>query len=84
MAKRELVMRYGDEESSFQFSKIDRSKLYGRKERVVLDEHGARCVAAYLTPDGSALVPPGGTAHLYVDENTIHHGGALGASRGRP
>lgn len=68
MARREIVVRYGDEESSFRFAKVDRAKLYGRKERVILDESGARCVPAYLTADGAALVPPGGTAHVYVDE----------------
>jgi hypothetical protein len=68
MAAREIVVRYGDEETSFKFARVDRAKLYGRKERVILDENGDRCVPAYLTADGAALVPPGGTAHVYVDE----------------
>lgn len=68
MARREIVVSYGGEESAFKFAKVDRAKLYGRKERVILDESGERCVPAYLTPDGAALVPPGGTAHVYVDE----------------
>jgi hypothetical protein len=68
MAKRQIAVRLGEEESRFAFSKIDRSKLYGARERVVLDEEGERCIAAYLTGDGAALVPPGGTAHLYVDD----------------
>ncbi|HEY8432958.1 MAG TPA: hypothetical protein VIL20_31515, partial [Sandaracinaceae bacterium] len=68
MARREIVVKYGDEESSFKFARVDRAKLYGRKERVVLDENGERCVPAYLTADGAALVPPGGTAHVYVDD----------------
>lgn len=49
--------------------RVDRGKLYGRRERVILDENGERCVPAFLTPDGAALVPPGGTAHIYVDES---------------
>jgi hypothetical protein len=65
---REIVVRYEGEESSFKFARVDRAKLYGRKERVILDESGGRCVPAYLTADGAALVPPGGTAHVYVDE----------------
>ena len=68
MAKREIVVKYGEEETAFKFVRVDRGKLYGRKERVILDENGDRCVPAYLTPDGAALVPPGGTAHIYVDE----------------
>lgn len=68
MARREIVVSYAGEESAFKFAKVDRAKLYGRKERVILDENGDRCVPAYLTADGAALVPPGGTAHVYVDE----------------
>lgn len=68
MAKREIVVTYGEETSAFKFARVDRAKLYGRKERVILDENGERCVPAYLTPDGAALVPPGGAAHVYVDE----------------
>ena len=68
MARREIIVRYADEESAFKFARVDRAKLYGRKERVILDENGERCVPAYLTADGAALVPPGGTAHVYVDE----------------
>ena len=68
MARREIVVSYAGEESAFKFAKVDRAKLYGRKERVILDENGERCVPAYLTADGAALVPPGGTAHVYTDE----------------
>ncbi|MEC7519356.1 MAG: hypothetical protein VYE22_05785 [Myxococcota bacterium] len=68
MARREIVLTYGEEQTAFKFTRVDRSKLYGRKERVILDEDGERCVPAYLTHDGAALVPPGGTAHIYVDE----------------
>lgn len=72
MGKRAIVVRYGEEQTEFAFSKVDRGKLYGRKERVILDENGDRCIPAYLTPDGAALVPPGGTAHVYVDEQFDH------------
>jgi hypothetical protein len=68
MSKSEIVVKLGEEESVFAFARVDRAKLYGRKERVILDENGEACVPAYLTADGSALVPPGGTAHVYVDE----------------
>ncbi|MGE0787581.1 MAG: hypothetical protein AB7S26_18040 [Sandaracinaceae bacterium] len=72
MAKRAIVLTYGEEESRFGFSRVDRGKLYGRKERAILDENGDRCVPAFLTPDGAALVPPGGTAHVYVNEAFDH------------
>jgi hypothetical protein len=65
---RTIVVRLGDEESSFAFTKVEREKLYGKKERVVVDETGRECESAWLTPDGALLVPMGGTAHLWVDE----------------
>jgi hypothetical protein len=76
MASREIVLSLSGEVSSFRFTKVDRAKLYGRRERVIEDEQGNRCVSAYLTADGAALVPPGGTAHVYVDEgfDTIERG----------
>lgn len=63
-----IVVRFGGEATEFDFSKLEREKLYGKKERIVVDEQGRTCSSAYLTADGSALVLSGGTAHVYVDE----------------
>lgn len=65
---RNIVVRLGDEESAFAFTKVEREKLYGKKERVVVDEQGRTCSSAWLTADGSALVLSGGTAHVNVDD----------------
>lgn len=65
---RALVLRLGDEESRFGITKVDREKLYGKKERVIVDELNRPCQPAWLTADGSALVPTGGTAHVWMDE----------------
>lgn len=65
---RAIVLQLDGEESAFGFLKIEREKLYGRKQRVVVDENGRACQAAWLTADGSALVPNGGTAHVWADE----------------
>lgn len=65
---RAIVVRLDGEESAFAFTKVDREKLYGRKQRVVVDESGRACAAAWLTADGTALVPNGGTAHVWCDE----------------
>lgn len=65
---RAIVLRLEDEESSFGFVKVERDKLYGRKQRVIVDEHDRACASAWLTADGTALVPLGGTAHVWVDE----------------
>jgi hypothetical protein len=52
----------------FGITKVDREKLYGKKERVIVDELNRPCSPAWLTADGSALVPGGGTAHVWMDE----------------
>jgi hypothetical protein len=67
MAK-SIAVRLAGEASSFAFTRLDREKLYGRKERQVVDADGKRCFPAWLSSDGAALVPPGGLAMLYVDE----------------
>jgi hypothetical protein len=64
---RTISLRLGSDVTEFSFSKINRERLYGKKERVVVDESGNACRAAWLTVDGSALVLTGGTAHVWVD-----------------
>ena len=68
MAK-SLLVRLGGEVSGFGLTRLDRDKLYGYKERQVVDQEGKRCSSAYLSSDGAALVPSGGLAMLYVDES---------------
>lgn len=68
-----IVVRFGSEESAFALTKVEREKLYGKKERVVVDEHGKTCTPAWLTSDGTALVPLGGTAHVWIDERWGAH-----------
>jgi len=63
-----IAVRLAGESSQFAFARLDREKLYGRKERQVVDADGQRCAAAWLSADGAALVPTGGLALLYVDE----------------
>lgn len=64
---REIVVRRGEHESRFSFSKIDRSKLYGRRRRVPLDPDDQRCERASLTADGSLLIRRGMVAQGYFD-----------------
>jgi hypothetical protein len=63
-----LVVSWNGENSTFGLAKIDRDKLYGRKERIVVDEQDRPCATASLTADGSALIPSGGVSMLYVDD----------------
>jgi hypothetical protein len=71
-----MVFTLDGEEGCFGFTRVDREKLYGKKERIVVDESGLPCSAAWLTADGAALVPHGGAAHVYVDRNfeTVERG----------
>lgn len=65
---REIMLTLGEAVSSFAFSKVDRSKLYGRRRRVPLDPDGQPCEKAGLTADGALLVRPGMTSQGYFDE----------------
>jgi hypothetical protein len=66
---RPIILGLDGETSTFDFEKVDRDKLYGRKERIIVDEKGEPCFPALLTSDGAALVPSGGAAYLYLDAN---------------
>jgi hypothetical protein len=63
-----IIVTLDGEDSAFAFSKVDREKLYGKRERVVVDEEGVACYGASLTTDGGAIIPPGGLVFAYVDE----------------
>ena len=67
MAK-SIVVDRGGVVSSFDFSKLSRSKLYGTRRRVALDPSGRPCAKAALTGDGSLLLRAGMTAQGYFDE----------------
>ncbi len=64
---REVTVEFEGAVSRFALTRMTREKLYGRRRRVIVDEQGAACVAATLTLDGAALLPPGSTSDLYVD-----------------
>ena len=62
---RQIVVKLGDATSTFDFQKVDRSKLYGSRRRIPLDPEGERCTRAALTEDGSMLLRTGMTAQGY-------------------
>ncbi len=62
-----IIVDYEGVESSFALTRLDRAKLYGRKQRRLLGPDGKRCVRAELTRDGSLLVRSGMTAQAYFD-----------------
>ncbi|MEM6795961.1 MAG: hypothetical protein AAF725_18445 [Acidobacteriota bacterium] len=65
---RSIVALLGEARSSFAFSKVDRSKLYGRRRRIALDPSGSRCERAALTDDGSTILRQGMLAQGYFDD----------------
>ena len=62
---RQIIVRLDDAESTFDFAKVDRSKLYGSRQRIPLDPAGQPCARAALTEDGSTLVKSHMTAQGY-------------------
>jgi hypothetical protein len=66
MARQINVIKDGTE-SVFDFKKVDRAKLYGKRRRVVLDEEGQDCVKAELSEDGSTIIKSGMTMQAYFD-----------------
>jgi len=65
---RRFEIAHEGKESSFTVMKIERSKLYGSKHRIPVDVHGRECSRASLTRDGLYILPTGGTAMLYLNE----------------
>lgn len=60
-----LVVDLNGKQSSFNISKLDRSKLYPTRKRVPLDASGCVCVKASMTSDGSQVLRSGMTSQGY-------------------
>ena len=63
-----IVVRFKGEESRFDFSKLERKKLYGSRRRVNLDGNGEPCARAKLTEDGRFLLRSGMTSRGYFTD----------------
>lgn len=64
---RTLSFLLGDNQIDFSMHKVDRSRLYGFKELLVLDEEGEPCELTTLAEDGKTLIGKGGTGIGYLD-----------------
>ena len=70
MAK-QLAFTIGNGTYQASITKVDRDKVYGFVEEVVLDRNGSPCTTANLLDDGSTLILSGGTALKTVtNDNT--------------
>ena len=64
-----ILVNHKDKTSRFNFTKVDRAKLYGRRVRQAMDPEDKPCVSARLTDDGSLLLRPGMLAQGYLTES---------------
>ncbi|HBE71226.1 MAG TPA: hypothetical protein DDW52_24025 [Planctomycetaceae bacterium] len=64
---RALKFQLGEDEIALEMNKVDRSRLYGSKEQLVLDEDENPCDLATLADDGRTLIGKGGTALGWLD-----------------
>ena len=64
-----IVISFDGGESNFSFAKLDRSKLYGIRRRIVLGPNGQPCQRVQLTEDGSLLLRSGMSAQGYFDND---------------
>ena len=67
MAK-SIVLSHDGTTSSFDFAKITRAQLYGRKRRIPLGADGEACTRVSLSSDGSFLLRSGMSAQGYFDD----------------
>ena len=67
--RRTIEIAQGEATSVFAVRKLSRATLYGSKRRAAIDAEGRECEAAALTQDGRFVLPRGGTALIYLDEN---------------
>ena len=68
---RYLKFQFGNSEFECGMNKIDRAKLYGSVDVETYDVDGNRCELATLANDGKTLIPHGGTAFAYVNDDGL-------------
>ena len=64
---RTLSFTLGESQIDFEMHKVDRTRLYGFKELLVLDEDNEPCELTTLAEDGKTLIGKGGTGIGYLD-----------------
>lgn len=75
-----IIVQCGSDKSEFTLQKLERTKLYGKRRRLNLDQNGQPCTRAELTQDGSLLLKSGMTSQGYFDQarNWIPRGELVG------
>ena len=66
---RELTFKLTGTEYAAAPVKLERKKIYGWTSLVATDRDGGVCESAYLSPDGSLIIPSGGLKQAIVDSD---------------
>ena len=65
---REIILNLGNEQSIFEFDKIDRKDLYGYKKRLYFDQNNEVCKKGLLDLENGSLLKSGYLSSCYVNE----------------
>jgi hypothetical protein len=60
-----VVLKINNEQISFSPIRVDRSKIYGSRKRIAMDELNRPCTKAALTADGAQLLVSGMVSQAY-------------------
>ena len=63
-----IVLEFKGKESKFNFKKINRSSLYGKKKRIFLDEFNKECISAIIDTSFGLIIHSGDASSVYIDE----------------
>ena len=63
-----IVVKFNGQDSKFNFKKISRSILYGKKKRLFLDEQKKECSTAKIDTKYGVLIHSGDASSVYVDD----------------
>lgn len=66
MSKKDLRLSIGGAVFSTDISKVDRSKLYGRRVKIALDDDDVECSLVSMSECGTVCIPKGGTGLGYL------------------
>lgn len=64
---RQIILRFNNKNSKFDFKKITRSSLYGSKKRIALDESNNSCILANIETKYGTLINSGDASSVHVD-----------------
>ena len=65
---REIILNLGNEQSIFEFDKIDRKDLYGYKKRFYFDQNNDVCKKGLLDLENGSLLKSGYLSSCYVND----------------